>query len=84
MVSDQRDNRLVGILTDRDLALKIIAEGRDPHTTRVDEVMSLNPVCCREDDSTDQALRLMSRIRFGASQSSMRVTVCAVLSPRLT
>ena len=60
VVSDQRDNRLVGILTDRDLALKIIADGRDPHTTRVDEVMSLNPVCCREDDSTDQALRLMS------------------------
>ena len=61
VVSDQQDNRLVGILTDRDLALKIIAEGRDPHTTRVDEVMSLNPVCCREDDSTEQALRLMSQ-----------------------
>src|SRR4051794_28594924 len=61
VVSDQRDNRLVGIVTDRDLALKIIAEGRDPHTTRVDEVMSLNPVCCREDDSTEQALRLMSQ-----------------------
>jgi CBS domain-containing protein len=61
VVSDQRDNRLVGIVTDRDLALKVIAEGRDPHTTRVDEVMSLNPVCCREDDSTEQALRLMSQ-----------------------
>jgi CBS domain-containing protein len=61
VVSDKQDNRLVGIVTDRDLALKIIADGRDPHTTRVDEVMSLNPVCCHEDDRTEQALRLMAQ-----------------------
>lgn len=61
VVSDKHDNRLVGIVTDRDLALKIIAEGRDPHTTRVDEVMTMNPVCCREDDTTEQALRMMAQ-----------------------
>ena len=43
VVSDQHEKRLVGIVTDRDLTLKVLAEGRDPHTTRVDEVMSMNP-----------------------------------------
>ena len=35
VVSDQHEKRLVGIVTDRDLTLKVLAEGRDPHTTRV-------------------------------------------------
>jgi CBS domain-containing protein/osmotically-inducible protein OsmY len=61
VVSDRHDNRLVGIVTDRDLALKIIADGRDPHTTRVDEVMTLNPVCCREEDDTAKAAQLMAQ-----------------------
>ena len=60
VVSDHEEKRLVGIVTDRDLALNVIAEGRDPHTTRVDEVMSLNPICCREDESTHRALQLMA------------------------
>lgn len=60
VVSDHHDNRLVGIVTDRDLALKVIADERDPRTTRVEEVMSLHPVCCKEDDSTQLALQLMA------------------------
>jgi len=60
VVSDQHEKRLVGIVTDRDLTLKVLADGRDPHTTRVDEVMSLNPIYCREDESTDRALQLMA------------------------
>jgi CBS domain-containing protein len=60
VVSDHEENRLVGIVTDRDLALKVIADGRDPHSTRVDEVMSLHPVCCRSDESTQKALQLMA------------------------
>src|SRR5687767_9714643 len=60
VVSDHEENRLVGIVTDRDLALKVIADGRDPHSTRVDEVMSLHPVCCRSDESTQKALKLMA------------------------
>jgi len=60
VVSDHHENRLIGIVTDRDLALKVIAEGRDPHTTRVDEVMSLNPISMREDEDTHRALQLMA------------------------
>ena len=50
----------MGIVTDRDLAIKVIAEGRDPNNTRIDQVMSNNPVTCRENDDTNKALRLMS------------------------
>jgi len=60
VVSDQHEKRLVGIVTDRDLTLKVLAEGRDPHTTRLDEVMSMNPISCREDESTHRALQLMA------------------------
>lgn len=60
VVSDYNSRRLVGILTDRDLALSVVADGRDPHNTRVDEVMTRNPVTCREDDNTSDAIRLMS------------------------
>jgi CBS domain-containing protein/osmotically-inducible protein OsmY len=60
VVSDYYSQNLVGIVTDRDLAVKVIAEGRDPHNTRIDEVMSLNPVTCRTNDDAYKALRLMS------------------------
>jgi CBS domain-containing protein len=60
IVSDYNSGNLVGIVTDRDLAVKVIAEDRDPRNTRIDEIMSHNPVTCRENDATDKALRLMS------------------------
>jgi CBS domain-containing protein len=60
IVSDHEENRLLGIVTDRDLAIKVIADGRDPNVTRVDEVMSLHPVSCNENDRTSRALQLMA------------------------
>lgn len=60
VVSDHFNKRLVGIVTDRDLALKVVAEGRDPHNTRIDEVMSPNPITCREEDTLETAIRYMS------------------------
>lgn len=54
------DNTLVGIVTDRDLTLKVLAEGRDPQTTLVESVMTANPVACREDQDVKDALRAMS------------------------
>lgn len=60
VVSDHSEKRLVGILTDRDLAVRVVAEGRDPHNTRVDEVMTTNPVTCREDDDVMNVIRLMA------------------------
>ncbi|MGE5250417.1 MAG: CBS domain-containing protein [Bacteroidota bacterium] len=60
VVESQTDRRLVGIVTDRDLALNVVAEGRDPKTTRVADVMTRDVVTCRESDNVNKALDAMS------------------------
>jgi CBS domain-containing protein len=61
VVENEETNKLVGIVTDRDLALKIVAEGRDPQTTKVTDVMSRKVVTCRDDDDMHKALDAMSK-----------------------
>jgi CBS domain-containing protein len=61
IVQDRDGTQLVGIVTDRDLALKVVAEGLDPMTTRVSDVMTSDIVTCREDDNIEKALDAMSR-----------------------
>jgi CBS domain-containing protein len=51
--------RLVGIVTDRDIVVKVVAAGRNPEQTPVREAMTANPVSCREDDDLEHALKLM-------------------------
>jgi len=63
VVEDQQDKHLVGIVTDRDLAVQVLAEGRDPGNTTVDEIMSRNVVTCSPDDDCEEALRLMEKRR---------------------
>ena len=55
-----RDGRVTGIVTDRDLAIRVLAEGRDPQSTRVADVVSGDPVTVRADQDLDEALRLMA------------------------
>jgi CBS domain-containing protein len=51
--------RVVGIVTDRDLALRAVAEGRD-ESTRVREVMTASPHCCSEDDDVKTIEKVMA------------------------
>jgi len=51
--------RLVGALTDRDITVRATAEGRDPQTTKVSEVMSPDVTYCMEDEDIDQTARRM-------------------------
>ena len=60
VIENGQSQKLVGIVTDRDLALKIVAEGRDPQTTKVEEVMTHNVVTCRADDDLQKALAAMA------------------------
>src|SRR5215510_14443150 len=54
--------RLVGIVTDRDIAVRAVAAGRDPTFTRVREVMTAEHiVTCREDQPLDEVVELMRR-----------------------
>ncbi len=51
--------RLAGMLTDRDITVRATAEGRDPKTTKVREVMTTDVVCASEDQTVEEAARLM-------------------------
>ncbi len=55
---------LIGIVTDRDLALKVVAEGLDPRKTKVDDVMSRKMVVCKTDDDWQIALDAMAKYQL--------------------
>jgi CBS domain-containing protein len=54
-------DRLVGLLTDRDIVVRGIAEGSDPHAVQVGAIASRDVVTVRPDDDLDEALRLMAQ-----------------------
>jgi CBS domain-containing protein len=53
--------RLVGVVTDRDIAVRVVAEGRDPQTTTVDDVASQDLVTVDPQQDFDEVLRLMAQ-----------------------
>ena len=53
------DNRLKGVVTDRDIVVKCIADGGDPTSTKVSELAEGKPVTIGADDSVEEALRTM-------------------------
>jgi CBS domain-containing protein len=55
------DDRLKGMLTDRDIVVKVLAPGRDPASTRAGELGEGKPVTIGADDSVDEALRTMTQ-----------------------
>ena len=55
------DNRLKGMLTDRDIVVKVVAQGKDPSTTKAGELGEGKPVTIGADDSVDEALRTMAQ-----------------------
>ncbi len=55
------DGSLVGIVTDRDLVVRVLAEGRDPESTTVGDVCSPQPVSVEPDADLSQALALLAR-----------------------
>lgn len=59
-VVDSQDNRrVVGIVTDRDIAIRAVAEGKDP-TTKARDVMTVDPRCCLPDDEVRAVERVMA------------------------
>jgi CBS domain-containing protein len=53
------DNRLKGMLTDRDIVVKVLATGKDPASTTAGELGEGKPVTIGADDSVEEALRTM-------------------------
>jgi CBS domain-containing protein len=59
VVSD-RTHKLVGVITDRDIAMKVVANHRDPMSTAVSEVMTDRPIACRPQESAEALMELMA------------------------
>ena len=57
VVESGGSRRLVGIITDRDIVVKAIAEGRSPEAATVKDAMTPNPVSCRELPADGERLR---------------------------
>jgi CBS domain-containing protein len=55
------DGRLVGVITNHDIAVRVVAEGRDPQTTRVEDVASRDLVTIDAEQDLDDALAVMER-----------------------
>jgi CBS domain-containing protein len=54
------DGKLVGIVTDRDVVLRVVATGKDARSTPVSAVMTADPVTLSPDADADEARRLMA------------------------
>ena len=59
VVEDSKTNRIIGLVTDRDITCRCIAEGKGPDTL-VREAMSRDPKCCGPDDDVDTVERIMA------------------------
>jgi CBS domain-containing protein len=54
-------DELVGIVTDRDLVLRVLAEGQDPQSVRIGDLASSSPVSIGPDEKLSEARDLMER-----------------------
>ena len=59
IIEDEETKSLLGIVTDRDLALRVVAENREIISTRIKDVMTTGAVSCQPDDDLQKALEAM-------------------------
>jgi CBS domain-containing protein len=57
------DNRVMGIVTDRDIVVRAVARGQDVSNEKVGDVMSSPLVCCHQDDQIEDAATAMKAKR---------------------
>ena len=53
------DQTPIGVITDRDLCLRVVAPGKYPAHTLASECMTPHPTCCHAEDNAETALQLM-------------------------
>ena len=59
-----KDDRLVGMVTDRDIVVRVVAAKRDPERTRAEDVMTPGIVYCTTTESMEDAIHLMEQKRI--------------------
>ncbi len=57
-------NKVIGMVTERDIMRRIVSDGRDPDTTRISDIMTKEVRVARETDDMTNWLRMMSNERF--------------------
>ncbi len=60
IIENEQTQKLVGIVTDRDLALKVVGPGHDAKSTKVETVMTRQVVTCQDGDDLQKALDAMA------------------------
>ena len=55
----EKRGKIVGVITDRDIVLRVIAQKLDPQNTTVDNAMTSYIISCNENDDIEQAAKLM-------------------------
>ncbi len=61
VVEANGSGKLVGVITDRDIAIRVVADGRETKGTKVSEAMSGMPHTCGANDSVDSVMELMGK-----------------------
>jgi CBS domain-containing protein len=61
VVESEQNKRLRGVVTDRDIAIRAVAEGMDARSTKVSEVMTTEVESCNKNDTVADILRVMER-----------------------
>jgi len=56
-----KDDKLIGMVTDRDIALRVVAAGHDPAKTKAEEIMTHGIVYCRTTETVEDAIHLMDQ-----------------------
>jgi CBS domain-containing protein len=59
-----QNERLVGVITDRDIVLRVVADGLDPHQERADLHMSRDPITIAPDTPVEEAAQVMARAQI--------------------
>jgi CBS domain-containing protein len=63
VVDDPKTRRLLGIITDRDIAVKIVAAELDPRKTTIERAITPSPATARADDDVERVAELMREKR---------------------
>jgi CBS domain-containing protein len=59
VIDNEQHRTIVGVVTDRDLCMNVVAEGRDPRVVAVGECMTTGVVTCSSEDSVERVTELM-------------------------
>ena len=59
IVENQQQRKLIGVVTDRDLCIGVVAQGRDPRSVPVTDCMTPKVVTCSSDDAVEKVTELM-------------------------